>query len=184
MDAGDGVGYRTVTMGTQISLNYADTGWKRWIFKVTLTNSQQLFSHCKIHFNNTSNMAGSNGVAARGIIDRNRNIVAAELYNGVYGVAGIVISYRNATDQVLRRPLIVAEGFDVGHITKPEEPEGQNTFADFIISVNNSGSPNLRTLISNDPSGYDIVYVNWHNGTNNLQANDINIRASNTLGKC
>ena len=118
-------------------------------------------------------MAGSNGVAARGVIDRNRNIVAAELYNGVYGVAGIVISYRDVNDQVLRRPLIVAEGFDAGHILNPEEPEGQNTFADFIISVNNSGSPNLRTLISNDPSGYDIVYVNWHNGTNNLQANEL-----------
>ncbi len=182
MDAGDGVGYRTITMGTQINLNYADTGWKRWIFKVTLTNSQLLYSHCKIHFNNTSNMAGSNGIAARGTIDRNRNIVATELYNGVYGVAGIVISYHSQTDQVLRRPLIVAEGFDPGHITKPEEPEGQNTFESFITGVRSSGSTTLRNLISgnpglNDPSDYDIVYVNWYNGTNYLQANELILEA-------
>ncbi len=178
MDAGDGLGYRTVTMGTQISLNYADTGWKHWIFKVSLTNSQQLFSHCRIHFNNTSNMAGSNGVAARGVIDRNRNIVATELYNGVYGVAGIVISYRNQNDQVLRRPLIIAEGLDPGHIISPEEPEGINSFDDFIRSVRNSGSNDLRILISgndvldnNSPSEYDLIYVNWYNGTDYLQAN-------------
>lgn len=178
MDAGDGAGYRTVTMGTQISLSYADTGWKRWVFKVTLTNNQQLYSHCKIHFNNTSNMAGSNGVAARGIeIDRNRNIVATELYNGVYGVAGIVISYRNSNDKVLRRPLIVAEGFDPGHITKPEEPEGQNSFRSFIFSVQTSNSAALQNLISDDPAQYDIVYVNWYNGTNYLQANELILEA-------
>jgi hypothetical protein len=178
MDAGDGQGYRTVNMGTQISLNYTDTGWKHWIFKVTLTNSQQLYSHCKIFFNNSSNMAGSNGVAARGVIDRNRNIVATEAYNSVFGVAGIVLSYHSQTDQVLRRPLIVAEGFDPGHITKPEEPEGQNTFESFITSVRSSGSAALRNLISgnpglNDPSEYDIVYVNWRNGTDYLQRNEL-----------
>ena len=86
-------------------------------------------------------------------------------------MADIIISYGNANDQVLRRPLIIAEGLDPGHITNPEEPEGANTFTDFIISVANSGSTTLRNLISNNPSHYDIVYINWRNGTDWLQRN-------------
>jgi hypothetical protein len=67
--------------------------------------------------------------------------------------------------------LIVAEGFDPGHIIAPEEEEGINSFADFITTVNNSLSSNLGNLISANPSTYDIIYVNWNNGTDYLQRN-------------
>jgi hypothetical protein len=123
-------------------------------------------------------MAGSGGILARGVIDRRRTITATEQFNGAFGVADIIISYRNANDLVLRRPLIVAEGFDPGHITSPEEPEGESNFDGFIRSVRTSGSAALRNLISgndvfdpNSPSEYDIVYINWRNGTDWLQRN-------------
>jgi hypothetical protein len=60
-----------------------------------------------------------------------------------------------------------------GWITSPEEPEGENTFDGFINSVRFSNSTNLRNLISNDPSQYDLVYVNWRNGTDFLQRNEL-----------
>lgn len=170
-DAGDGHGYRSLSFDVPLSLNYADTGWKHWVFKLNLTNGQQLYSHSKVHFNNTSNVAGSGGIAARGVADRRRTITATEQFNGGFGVADIVISFRNANDQVLRRPLIVAEGFDPGWITSPEEPEGESSFDAFINTVRFSNSAALRGLISNDPSAYDIVYVNWRNGTDWLQRN-------------
>lgn len=109
--------------------------------------------------------------------DTRRTIVATEQFDGAFGVADIVISYRDENDQFLRRPLIVAEGFDPGWITSPEEPEGQNTFARFIRDVRNSQSQNLRNLISGNPlvvgtpSDYDLVYVNWRKGTDWLQRN-------------
>ena len=81
-DAADGQGYRTIQYNTPVSLNYTDTGWKRWIFKITLTSGQQLFSHCKVHFSNTSNAAGSGGAAARGVADRRATITATEQFNG------------------------------------------------------------------------------------------------------
>jgi hypothetical protein len=181
-DAADGLGYRTIQYNTPINLNYADTGWKRWLFRIILTSGQQLFSHTKVHFSNTSNVAGSGGAAARGVADRRRPITATEAFNGVFGIADIVISYRNANDQVLRRPLIVAEGLDPGWITSPEEPEGENNFEGFIRTVRNSGSVALRNLISgnpgvNDPSQYDLVYVNWRNGTDFLQRNELVLEA-------
>lgn len=177
-DAGDGEGYRTLTFDEPLSLNYADTGWKHWVFKITLTNNQQLFSHSKVHFNNTSNRAGSGGNAlARGTIDLTPPpITAVEQFNGGFGVADIVISYRNANDPVLRRPLIVAEGLDPGWIIIPEEPEGLSDFDGFIRTVSTSGSGQLVNLIGdifnpNAPSAYDIVYINWRNGTDWLQRN-------------
>ena len=65
----------------------------------------------------------------------------------------------------------MAEGFDPGWITSPEEPEGENTFDGFITAINNSRSLQLQNLISDNPSQYDLVYVNWRNGTDFLQRN-------------
>jgi hypothetical protein len=76
-DAGDGLGYRSIAYDIPLPLNYTDTGWKHWVFRINLTGGQQLYSHSKIHFDNTSNMAGSGGVSARGVIDRKIAITLA-----------------------------------------------------------------------------------------------------------
>jgi hypothetical protein len=175
-DAGDGQGYRPLPYDVNISLSYADTGWKHWVFKINLVNGQAVYSHSKVYFSNTSNAAG--GGTARGVVDEQEPITAAEMFQGVAGIADIYISYRtaNVNDRVLRRPLIVAEGFDAGHIINPEAEEGDNDFDDFITSVGNSGSGRLFNLIANPlnpnaASEYDLVYVNWRNGTDYLQRN-------------
>ncbi|MBD2769235.1 T9SS type A sorting domain-containing protein [Hymenobacter sp. BT664] len=187
LDADDGQGFRPIRFDTPLALNYATTGWKHWLFRVTLTNGQQLLSHSKLHIDNTSNIVsspdgsrsgGPNGTAARGfVVDERRTIWATEPYLGHFGAADVVISYRNAGDPVLRRPLIIAEGFDPGHILSPEEPEGDNTFRSFITRAQTSGSAALRSLISDDPNQYDIVYVNWRNGTDYLQRNALVLEA-------
>lgn len=176
LDADDGRGYQPVPFDTPVGLAYATTGLKHWRFKVTLTTGQQLFSHSKVYIDNVSNPAvgpaSRQGALARGsVVDQTVTVRATQAYLGQTGEANLVISYRDAADPVLRRPLIIAEGFDPGHITAPEEVEGMNTFRSFIVGVNNSGSSALQALISNDPSGYDLVYVNWRNGTDYLQRN-------------
>ena len=174
-NADDGRGYQPIAFDTPLRLSYATPGWKHWLFKVTLTNGQQLFCHSKIHIDNTSNVAGTSGpaTAARGsVIDGRFVITATEAYLGKAGVAEVIVSYRNADDRVLRKPLIVAEGFDPGHILTPEEPEGENTLNSFIRKSRVGGSDDLAALISNESSTqYDIVYVNWRNGTDYLQRN-------------
>ncbi len=40
IDFADGQGFKTVTIGTAISVNYADTGYKRWKIKTTLSDIQ------------------------------------------------------------------------------------------------------------------------------------------------
>lgn len=46
-------------------------------------------------------------------------ITASEAYLGVYAKGRVTIKYANPVNAVLTRPLIVAEGFDPGHIMEP-----------------------------------------------------------------
>jgi len=181
-DAADGNGYRPISLDVPVALHYDSVGLKHWQFRVTLASGQQLYSHSNVYFERTSDLAssGSHGTAARGYgastdIDAFFPVVATESYLGRYGVADVVISYRNASDKVLRKPLIVAEGFDPGHIISPEAVEGVNTFKSFMYDVvYSSRSQSLQLLINGQygtNSDYDIVYVNWRNGTDYLQRN-------------
>ncbi|MEO6837645.1 MAG: T9SS type A sorting domain-containing protein [Ginsengibacter sp.] len=95
--------------------------------------------------------------------------VATKQYMGVAGKGYATIQYANP-DHILRKPLIVAEGFDPGYITEPEEKFGEISLKDFLKSVTQSGSNNLMTLIGTT-SQYDIIYVDWKNGTDYLQRN-------------
>lgn len=171
-DADDGLGYRNLNLDISLNLNYTDTGWRHWVFKVILGDGRQLFSHTKVHFCNSNNIGSRSGNSARGtVIGLQQPIFSTEQFNGQFGAADIIVSFRNANDPVIRRPLIVAEGFDPGHITDPEEDQGESTFEEFIRTVQFSGSNALQDLISDDPSEFDIVYVNWRNGTDWLERN-------------
>jgi hypothetical protein len=52
IDFNDGLGYRTVTTGVAVSINYADTGIKVWKYRLQLTSGQFLYSHSQIKINN------------------------------------------------------------------------------------------------------------------------------------
>jgi hypothetical protein len=88
------------------------------------------------------------------------------------------IEYANG-GTVLRKPLIVIEGFDAGNILKPELQYGLSSIEDFIIDVKNDDavvngvlvqSP-LHKLLDGNLQEYDIVYVDYANGTDWIQRN-------------
>jgi hypothetical protein len=110
-------------------------------------------------------------------------ITATQAFNGNYAEGYMTILYANPA-LGLRKPLIVAEGFDSGHIINPESKTGESSIVDFKKYVNESQSNNLKELLLNNPL-YDIVYVDWKRGTDNIKKNayllkDI-IRRVNTL---
>jgi hypothetical protein len=76
---------------------------------------------------------------------------ATQTYLGGTAQGWITIDYANA-DRVLRRPLIVAEGFDPGHITHPERWWGSQNIGDFITDLTNDGNTTLRDLLIDHPS--------------------------------
>src|SRR5215203_3209813 len=174
IDFNDGQGYRTLTAGQQLTLNYADTGTKIWKYRLQLSGGQYLYCHSQVKIKNTVIEAGCSGCrfgpTPREVLPP---FTADEPFQEIAGRGLVTIQYRDP-DFGLRRPLIVVEGFDAGHITNPELRFGTSKINDFYRTVNalTSGSPNLDNVIRNFPE-YDIIYVGWRNGTDFLQRNGL-----------
>lgn len=185
IDANDGLGYRTTTFGQNLSVTYTTSGLKHWLYKVTLSNGQILYSHSKIIIEEglvTTPHIGSSGgntLKSTQSITTNsttpalgrQDITATLAYNGGYGSAKVIIDYASA-DRKIRKPLIVVEGFDQGVLTNPEEEYGITDYSDFVDIVNASNSFDLRSLVTiNNSQQYDIIWVDWNNGTDYIQKN-------------
>jgi len=103
VDFGDSSGYQLVQTGTDYQVTYQDTGQKTLITKVVFANGDTLMTHA--HFNvNNANSAIYNANS-----DDQFTIAAGNNHSG----ALVEIGYGDCnTDQELKRPLIVVEGFD------------------------------------------------------------------------
>jgi hypothetical protein len=181
IDANDGLGYRTITFGQNLSVAYTTSGMKHWYYKVTLSNGQIVYSHSKIsieeglvtipHINSSGGSLYEKTALTNSSALGRTNITATLPYNGSYGSAKVVIDYASA-DRKIRRPLIVAEGFDQGALTNPEEEFGITSYADFKFIIGNSQSGQLQSLLTDiNTKQYDIIWVDWNNGTDYIQKN-------------
>lgn len=161
----DGLGFRAIQPGASVPVSYVDTGTKEWIFKLTLSNSLVLHSHSMVR------VIDELGDANARFGNRNFEQIdmeASEAYLGQKARGMITISYANA-DLGLRRPLIVVEGFDPGYYLVPENKIGVSTFRGFLRHVADKFS-NLKTILLDLPQ-YDIIYLDFHNGTDYIQRN-------------
>lgn len=103
-----------------------------------------------------------------------QNITATKNYNGAFGTVKLTIDDTN--NDGIRKPLIVAEGFDAGIILAPELTNGMNSYYQFRNSTYDGGTE-LRSLIYNSNKQYDIIYVDWDNGVDFLQKNAFALEA-------
>ncbi|MGC8751861.1 hypothetical protein, partial [Hydrotalea sp.] len=174
VDFNDGAGYRTITMDQAINISYADTGRKVWTFKLTLTNNAMLYSHTEMQIELEPNKYGSSGgVSVHGFARPGGPVflTADNAHNGEAGQGWITVDYANV-DLRLRRPLIVVEGFDPGHLLAPEVQFGFSSFRTFISQLDNPNSfSQLTQLLRGNTQQYDIIYVDWFRGTDFLQRN-------------
>jgi PGAP1-like protein len=95
-------------------------------------------------------------------------ITATESYNGQFAYG--TLSVRYVLPGTMRKPLLVVEGFDPGHILKPEEQFGETSIKSFISDLSDDGTTALKTALVDIPQ-YDIVYLDWNNGTDYIQRN-------------
>lgn len=97
-------------------------------------------------------------------------IIATKAFQGTFGTATLQIRDANEDGQITK-PLIVAEGLDTGLLAQAGSI-GDNDYRNFRASVLESLSFNLTDLTINDTADdYDIIYVNWDNGTDFIQRN-------------
>lgn len=177
---GDGLGYRAINYNQSLNVNYTQANTYIWQYKLTLINGQILYSHSKVEIEeglNTKSIATLKTPHSKNTPSTNNSqnspldayfktmVTATVPFYGQYGRATLFI--RDVNNDGIINPLIVAEGFDEGVITNPEQEAGNNNILNFINSVNQDGGFQLQ----NEINTYDIIYVDWDNGVDFLQRN-------------
>lgn len=171
----DGNGYVDVNPGQQVSINYNSSGIKTWTYKISLSTGETLLSHSKMNFEDVPNHC-TYGTSGGGQCIETLEITSTKTYQGSSGKATLQINYGNVYGEI-RKPLIVAEGLDLGAITTPEFPFGESSLVDFLRKSFNSESGNLIGLLNGSEDffdhdqEYDIIYINWNDGTDFIQRN-------------
>lgn len=174
-------------MGQALSVTYTSTGMKTWKYKLNLTNGTVLYNQSKIQIGcddgaiidlpvpinplckSCKTATTTTGSGAKQLYGE--NIIATTAYLGGYGKVKITIDFTGNPNQGIKKPLIVAEDFDLGVILNPENAYGSNTYSGtFKKNIEKSGST-LRNLIYEDYKQYDIIYVDWDNGVDYMQRN-------------
>jgi hypothetical protein len=135
-----------------------------------------LYSHSKIKIEEGYSTVSYNSQNYQRSITNNTNvyqskrITATDNYLGQKASVNLTIDLANGHTQITK-PLIVAEGFDVGVILSPENEYGFSGYNNFRESVLLSSSSELRNLIYDYYRDYDIIYIDWDNGVDYLQRN-------------
>jgi len=159
----DTASYQPLTQNQLIDVSYPSTGTYTWTFKMTLTNGQILYSHTKFVVDGDlgSYIDTSASTSKNGNLEPQSK---RTLYSG-NNRATMYIHLAPGRNRVTK-PLIVAEGFDMGNIIAPTREAGLTNIQSFKSSLLQGGY--LYSLINSD---YDIIYVDWNNGVDYIQNN-------------
>ena len=168
IDFGDGGGYVSLTLGTPLNHTYSSDGTYTITYRMRLTNGQYRYCRNKLEVTGAERQ---NSLTARNpsCAIRTVSVSGTRSYLGSTGSATLQIAYAGTCNQI-SNPLIVVEGFDTGFINQGQF--GDTELGNFLDYAANSNSVNLRNLITTNTSyDYDIIYVNWDDGTDYLQRN-------------
>jgi hypothetical protein len=175
IDFNNGQGFVNVPFDELVNVNYNQEGVYDWNYKLLLTNGQVLFSHSRIKIEKGLETIpyDVNGVAAQSSAVNalySKEIISDFYYRRRAGSARLTIDLAQGHTRI-QKPLIVAEGFDMGKLLMPEKVEGNSGYKDFTENLRFSNSTELKNLIYEDYKQYDIIYVDWENGVDYLQRN-------------
>jgi len=165
VDFGNGTGYKSLDNNGLANTYYNSPGVYTWTYRLQLTNGQYKYCRQKVKVTVPTATKVNNGCDLQ-----EQPITATRAYNGIAGSATLQIAY-GSIDCRLRKPLIVVEGLDTG-LLGPTGRIGDSDIETFTERINESNSIDLQNLITNNTAvDYDLVYVNWDNGTDYLQRN-------------
>lgn len=177
IDFNNGQGAQTLVANTPITISYTDTGTKRWTITVTLNDNSTLQCYAEYEIMNIGNNASNYGLSQITGTGAHTNNYEPPIYNGFNvaptanhsgGFVHIAYTKKNPTN-TLRKPLIVIEGYDVSSIA----PDIQTTYSyvDFIDAISKEALPYDFNHQLDDIAGYDLVFVNFNNGTDDIRRN-------------
>ncbi|OAQ38966.1 hypothetical protein A5893_13085 [Pedobacter psychrophilus] len=162
----DGQGLQSLTFDVPISVSYADTGLRRWTIKLTLSDNSIL--QCYSDYRVLKAAAVAQRFAVNNTTVPTWGVINA--VNNVHSGAVITVAYSaNNNTNTLRKPLIIVEGYDVSAIA-PTIVEDYN-INDFIGALIRESQPYDFNNQLDDVAGYDLVFINFNDGADDLMAN-------------
>ncbi len=175
MDFGNGQGYVTVPFDQSVDVAYATAGVKTWTYRLNLSTGTALYNRSRIKIEEDLATRPYGGHHLRDAPERRssstlyaHSLRATRHYDGQYASVNLTID--DTDNDGIRKPLIVAEGFDVGVILEPENSNGNSGYKNFIAFLAEGGTK-LRDLMGDEGKEYDIIFVDWHNGVDYMQRN-------------
>jgi hypothetical protein len=160
VDFGDGRGYLNALWNTPLAGAYTTTGIKQIKIKMIFTDNTfvECYSSIEILNLSTAQARFANPADATKPFNANANHAGGNVF----------IRYSSTnTARKIRKPLIVAEGYDVSRIA-PKLQENYS-FVDFIKTLDNSFPYNFNNQL--DISGYDLIFLDYNNGTDDIKRN-------------
>ena len=192
IDFDNGQGYVTIPYNQNITVSYTSNGLKIWKYKLNLADGSNMYNQSRIKIGRDTTTPiefpqpippvcelCKTSTTAKTTTTKQlygQNITATIPYLGGLGTVKLTIDYAGDPNQGLKKPLIVAEGFDLGVVLNPEKSYGNFTYLNFRKFLESSGSE-LRNLLYEDNKQYDIIYVDWDNGVDYMQRNAYSLEA-------
>ncbi len=167
VDASDGQGYRTVQWGSPFSCDYGTAGDKDIKVKFTFSDNSTAYSHFTVTVDINIPLKSTRYYNTQTLTI---NTASVRAYNGQKATGEVTIIYNGST-AVLDKPLIVFEGYDTWRILYPDDPNENITWEDYLDNTRYIGYFNSTFQSNLSSRGYDIVYVDYDNGTDYIQRN-------------
>lgn len=189
VDFGNGNGFVTASFNTTLSGVYTSIGNKQLIYKITFSDASivQCYNNVYVPYIPSS---GSARYANAGIDPvTGADIPDVILESPTDAHSGVDLFIRrsvgntagsNANPQLLK-PLIIVEGLDLSSATSLlGNGYNYNSFRDEIIRPQIIGNIAIGALpfdqYLDDVAGYDLIFVNWHNGVDDILRNVLALR--------
>jgi hypothetical protein len=186
IDVGDGARLRAVSIGQAFSAQYSTSGEKIIIYQATYTDNSVFTGHSSINVQ----LKAQNGSPGGGEMSAyfHQGDGATVTASTPYGVKKAFLQVQlsnNHADNVIRNPLIVVEGIDYWRIVAPNDSADYNyTIFNFLSAIHKNyldGVDPTKFLNDKiDALGYDIVFVDFQDGTDYLENSSALVQAAIT----
>ena len=153
LDAGDGQGYRQISLGSTLNISYSESGFKELKLKVTLASGTILYAHSFL-LTIDSPIAPNSTIA-------NETTIISTTYSGTPVSAKVSFKYGGGRTDI-EKPFIVAEGFDPFDLIK----EFDSSLPDGYLNIDT-----LYVNASDTLKSYDIIYIDWLDYKEDIRAN-------------
>jgi hypothetical protein len=187
VDFGNGNGFQFISTGEMVPVSYSTNGEKIIHVRINYSNNTFKESRTKIEVYGIKGgmfLARHTSADAEFRFPRN-GFKSPKAYLGEVAGANVAVRYGNA-DNVIKKPLIIVEGFDPWHIITPairrtQDRSNNFDFDDLISDVTGGldwpinfthGNTTYTTLLDAiEGEGFDLIFVDYNNGVDYIQRN-------------